>query len=180
LGEFVGFFLRNPFPKNKFFGSYLMSWWNHQDKREVEAVCGAYMLLRKKTLTKLGGFDEEYFMYGEDVDLCARVKKIGLKVFFLGDISIIHFGAKSSNYSPKSILRSGIAGTAALYLFFKKNKTFIYARNYKLMMRFFSFFEYILRKIHLLFLKKGKKFEILKAKAGVYQKIFYWNLTLPK
>ncbi|MBU2595777.1 glycosyltransferase family 2 protein, partial [Patescibacteria group bacterium] len=89
-GEFVGFFLRNPFPQTRIFGSYLMSWWDHKDRRGVEAICGAYMLARKKTMAKLKGLDEEYFMYGEDVDLCARVKKMGLKVYFLGDISITH------------------------------------------------------------------------------------------
>lgn len=175
-GEFVGFFLRNPFPKTHLFGSYLMSWWDHRDRRKVEAICGAYMLGRRKTFIKLKGFDEEYFMYGEDADLCARVKKAGLKVFYLGDISITHFGAKSSNYSPQSILRSGVAGTAALYLFFKKNRSLSYAKNYQLMMRFFSFFEYILRRFYLLFLKKDKNLNRLKAKSEVYRRIIYWHI----
>ncbi|MBU2595420.1 hypothetical protein KJ713_01135, partial [Patescibacteria group bacterium] len=87
---------------------------------------------------------------------------------------------KSSNYSAQSILRSGLAGTAALYLFFKKNKSLSYAKNYKLMMRLFSGLEYIMRRLLLFFQSRNKNFIAFKAKAEVYKKIFYWRLTLIK
>ncbi|MEK6881358.1 MAG: glycosyltransferase family 2 protein, partial [Nanoarchaeota archaeon] len=50
---------------------------------EVDAIVGAFFLTRKSVLEKVGLFDEKFFMYGEDIDLCLRIKKIGLKVMYI-------------------------------------------------------------------------------------------------
>lgn len=62
----------------------------------VDWVSGASMIIRKDLFHKLGGFDENFFMYFEDMDLCWRIKKRGYLVWFLKNYSIIHFGGKSS------------------------------------------------------------------------------------
>ncbi len=62
---------------------------------EVEAVSGAVFLIPRQTLKKVGLFDERYFMYFEDLDYCRRVKKAGLKVFYLPQAEFIHFHGAS-------------------------------------------------------------------------------------
>lgn len=63
---------------------------------EVEAVSGACMLLRSEVFRALGGFDPRYFMYAEDMDLCFRVRKMGLKVYHAPKSVIVHHGGGSS------------------------------------------------------------------------------------
>jgi GT2 family glycosyltransferase len=63
---------------------------------EVEAVTGAAMLISRKTIEKIGLLDERYFMYFEDLDYCRRVRKAGLKVYYLPKAEIIHHHGKSA------------------------------------------------------------------------------------
>lgn len=63
---------------------------------EVEAVSGACMLLRSETFRKIGGFSPNYFMYVEDLDLCAKVRRLGLKVYHVPGATVIHYGGGSS------------------------------------------------------------------------------------
>ena len=65
--------------------------------KEVDWITGAFILARAEALNKIGGFDEGYFMYTEDVDLCYRIKKLGWKIWYLPNWSIIHLGGSSSN-----------------------------------------------------------------------------------
>ena len=77
-------------------------WWRREGPREngepveVEAVSGACMLLRSAVFRSLGGFDPRYFMYAEDMDLCFRVRKMGLKVYHQPKSVIVHHGGGSS------------------------------------------------------------------------------------
>ena len=64
---------------------------------EVEAVAGACMLLRTKTFRDLGGFSPEYFMYAEDMDLCFKIRRAGLKVYYVPGAEIVHHGGASSS-----------------------------------------------------------------------------------
>ena len=64
--------------------------------KEVDWLTGAFLFTRKKTIKEVGGFDEDYFMYTEDVDLCYRVKKKGWKIWYLPKWSIVHIGGASS------------------------------------------------------------------------------------
>jgi len=63
---------------------------------EVDAVTGAAMLISRKTFEKVGLFDERYFMYFEDLDFCRRVKKAGLKVYYLPETKILHYHGQSA------------------------------------------------------------------------------------
>ncbi len=67
------------------------------DPVAVEAVSGAFMLLRADVFREVQGFTPEYFMYGEDMDLCAKVRKLGLEVVFVPGASVIHHGGISSS-----------------------------------------------------------------------------------
>jgi hypothetical protein len=68
-----------------------------EDKiHEVDVVCGAFLMTKRKLLLDMGGFDESFFMYGEDIDLNYRIKKLGYKNFYLGTEAIIHFKGESA------------------------------------------------------------------------------------
>lgn len=69
---------------------------------EVEAVAGACMLLWSKTFRDLGGFSPEYFMYAEDMDLCFKMRRAGLKVCYVPDAEIVHHGGASSSVQGNS------------------------------------------------------------------------------
>jgi GT2 family glycosyltransferase len=63
----------------------------------VNWVSGASLLIRKSLFKRLGGFDEQFFMYMEDMELCFRAKKLGFKTYFFPNVSIVHKGLGSSN-----------------------------------------------------------------------------------
>lgn len=90
------FWMKRAFTKNKEFktGFFL------KDKYEVDWLTGSFLLMRKSVYEAINGFDEDYFLYVEDVDLCKRIEKIGLKRIFLPKINYIHFVGfnKSKNH----------------------------------------------------------------------------------
>lgn len=69
---------------------------------EVDAVAGAFFLARKSVLDQVGLFDEDYFLYGEDLDLCFRVKQAGYKIMYVPDVKIIHHKGISSGLKKHS------------------------------------------------------------------------------
>jgi GT2 family glycosyltransferase len=77
-------------------------WWSKKGPlpgagaREVEAVSGACMLLRSETFLELGGFDPKYFMYAEDMDLCFKIRRSGLKIYHASQARVLHHGGGSS------------------------------------------------------------------------------------
>ncbi|MBI3485808.1 glycosyltransferase family 2 protein [Candidatus Daviesbacteria bacterium] len=68
----------------------------------VDAIVGAFFLTRKKILDEVGFFDEDYFLYAEDIDLCFRIKKAGYKIFYVPDVKIIHMKGVSSGIKSHS------------------------------------------------------------------------------
>ena len=70
----------------------LLRYWRHDRIREVDWVLGAFMLTRRPLMERLKGFDEDYFFYGEDLDLCYRVKEAGWRVVFFPHAEIFHVG----------------------------------------------------------------------------------------
>lgn len=91
-------YLYKLFPKNKFFGRQAMSWWNRDDVREVDAVTGCCMLVRKEAIDDVGMMDESFFMYAEETDWCYRFKKAGWKIMFTPTADIIHLGGQSTRH----------------------------------------------------------------------------------
>jgi N-acetylglucosaminyl-diphospho-decaprenol L-rhamnosyltransferase len=91
LGEALGHAFLGPlFPENRFTRSYTLAGWNRASEREVEWVSGSAMLLRRAALEEVGAFDEGYFMYVEDVDLCTRLRKRGWQVLFSPELEVVH------------------------------------------------------------------------------------------
>ncbi|SHM26972.1 glycosyltransferase family 2 protein [Rhodanobacter sp. OK091] len=72
---------------------------------EAEAVSGAVMLLPRAMFQRLGGFDEDYFLHCEDLDLCRRVRELGYKVLLAGDVRVLHGKGSSSRHRPVFVSR---------------------------------------------------------------------------
>lgn len=89
-------YLDRVFPKTKLFGGYNLTYLPEDKIVEIDSVAGAFMLTRKKVLDQVGLFDEKFFMYGEDIDLCYRIKKQGWKIIYHPGEKIFHHKGISS------------------------------------------------------------------------------------
>lgn len=86
---------------------------------EIACVLGACQIASLELLHKLGGFDEDFFLYGEDQDLCLRVRKCGLEIGVIPDAVIMHHGGKSERGTPPAeVVRKKVR---AEYLFYRKH-----------------------------------------------------------
>ncbi len=87
------------FPKSKTFGKYHLGFLDENKTNEVEILAGAFMLLRKTVLDKIGLLDETFFMYGEDIDLSYRINLGGYKNYYFPESRIIHYKGESTKKS---------------------------------------------------------------------------------
>jgi GT2 family glycosyltransferase len=93
------------FPRSAFFNAYYLG---HKPENEIcraDILTGAFMLLRREALSKAGLFDTSFFMYGEDIDLCWRIRKAGYYNYYLPDVRITHFKGRSALNDEESSLR---------------------------------------------------------------------------
>lgn len=90
------FGLSTLFPKSKTFSRYHLGHLDKNADHEADVLAGAFMMVRKKVLDEAGGFDETFFMYGEDVDLSYRIQKAGYKNYYFSGTTIIHFKGEST------------------------------------------------------------------------------------
>jgi GT2 family glycosyltransferase len=90
------FGLSKLFPKSRKFGKYHLSYLNPDEVHEIDVLAGAFMLLRKSVLDKVGLLDEIFFMYGEDIDLSYRIQKEGYKNYYFPETTIIHYKGEST------------------------------------------------------------------------------------
>lgn len=109
--------LNNAFPTNRIFGRYYMKFLDEHSTEPIEIISGACMCIRKSVLDESGLFDEDFFMYGEDIDLSYRILKTGKKNYYLPS-SIIHYKGESSR---KNTFRYVYVFYEAMYIFFKKH-----------------------------------------------------------
>lgn len=93
------FGLSSLFPKSKRFGKYHCGNLDKNKNHEIEILSGAFMLMRKEALDKVGLLDEDFFMYGEDIDLSYRLIKGGYKNYYFSDTRIIHYKGESTKKS---------------------------------------------------------------------------------
>ena len=93
------------FPRSKRFGRYHLGYLDNDQIHEVDVLAGAFMLLRRKTLAKVGLLDEDYFMYGEDIDLSYRITKGGYKNYYFPETTIIHYKGESTKKGSINYVR---------------------------------------------------------------------------
>ncbi|MCS6840213.1 MAG: glycosyltransferase family 2 protein [Roseiflexus sp.] len=99
-------FLDKLFPKSRFFGRYQMTYWDMNDIRPVDSLMGACLMVRTDVVKRIGLFDEQFFMYSEEIDLCYRLQQEGFKNYYLPTVSATHlWGGSSRRIRHESFLR---------------------------------------------------------------------------
>ncbi len=93
------FGLSRLFPKSKIFGKYHLGYLDKDKTAEIDILSGAFMLMRKSALDKIGLLDETFFMYGEDIDLSYRIILGGYKNYYFPETRIIHYKGESTRKS---------------------------------------------------------------------------------
>lgn len=104
----------------KLFGNNAHYYANHVAQNQngkVDVLVGAFMLIKKDIYDAVGGFDEDYFMYGEDIDLSYKILKAGYQNYFCGETTVIHFKGESTRKDKKYAERF----YGAMQLFYKKH-----------------------------------------------------------
>ncbi len=112
------FGLASLFPHSKLFARYNLTYLPVDATYEVDALGGAFMMLSKSAWNATKGFDEDFFMYGEDIDLCYRAKQAGFKVYYVNTTATIHFKGESTRRSAMNELQ---VFYEAMHVFVKKH-----------------------------------------------------------
>ena len=100
------FGLARIFPKSRLFNQYHLGYLDEQETHEVEVLAGAFMWLRKSVIDEIGGLDEAFFMYGEDIDLSYRIVQAGYKNYYLPSTTIIHYKGESTKKGSLNYVRT--------------------------------------------------------------------------
>lgn len=112
-------FLDRLFPRSRVFSSREMNYWNHADSRDVECLSGACMMVPRALAERLKGFDDALFMYGEDLDLCCRIRRTGRTLHYLASEVVYHHEGAASRKKGRSFAPLWQRG--ANYYFLRKN-----------------------------------------------------------
>ena len=113
------------------YARYPMETWDTGSIREVDTLLGACMLIRRETLSQSSIFDEEYFIYSEEVDLCTRLKKDGWHLYWLPSSVVVHHGAQSTKQVAEEMFLRLYAGKV---LYFRKHRSIFAVFLYKLIL----------------------------------------------
>lgn len=137
--------LQRIFPKSKLFAGYTQGWRDMETTHEVDSIEGAFMIMPYAVGEKVGWWDEDYTFMGEDIQFCYDIKKLGLKVYYVGEVSIMHIGGASSGYkkSAQSVTTANIETKRkvqnwrfeAMKIFYEKN----YADKYPFFIKWIIF-----------------------------------------
>jgi len=122
-------YLRKAFPKWRIWGMRPL-FEAAQMPVPVEAISGACMVGRKQVIERVGGFTTDYFMYSEDMDLCVKITKLGWKIYYIPDASIVHHAGGSSS-SRKESNFSSIMLRESVTRFMELHRGELYARLYR-------------------------------------------------
>jgi GT2 family glycosyltransferase len=109
--------LSRVFPKSRLFGRYNMTYLDPDVETEVDSVVGACMLVRREAMTQAGLLDENFFMYGEDLDWALRIKKFGWQVRYYPGVTVVHVKRAASRRSRQA----QIAFHEAMLYFYRKH-----------------------------------------------------------
>lgn len=110
------------FPGNAVLNSSLYGAWQRDDVRPVDVLAGCYLLVARSAWEALGGFDTRFFMYGEDMDLCLRAKRLGYQPMFTPESEIIHKGEGSQPLRAQKLVRSFTGMCCVVNLHFKRSQ----------------------------------------------------------
>jgi GT2 family glycosyltransferase len=105
------------FPRSPVFGQYNLTYLDPDQVTEVDSVVGAFMMVRREAIRQVGLMDETFFMYGEDLDWCYRIKASGWQVYYNPDVTVLHVKRAASRHSA----RAQVEFWRAMSLFYNKH-----------------------------------------------------------
>jgi len=111
------------FPKSRVMARYNMTYEDPDQAHEVDAVSGAFLMIRRQVVEQIGPLDERFFMYGEELDWCLRAKRAGWSVMYYPEARIVHYKGESTKYNSR---KAAIEFYRAMYLFHRKH----FAKDY--------------------------------------------------
>jgi GT2 family glycosyltransferase len=120
------------FPKSQAVAQYNLTYKDPDETHEVDAVSGAFLMIRRKAVEDVGLLDERFFMYGEELDWCLRAKRAGWAVMYHPRAEIIHYKGESTKYNSR---KAALEFYRAMYLFHKKH----FAKDYSPITNFFIY-----------------------------------------
>jgi GT2 family glycosyltransferase len=126
------------FPKSKIMAKYNLTYLDLDKPQGVDAVSGAFLMIRKKVVDGIGLLDERFFMYGEELDWCLRAKKAGWAVMYYPDAEIVHYKGECSKSNSR---KAAFEFYRSMYLFHKKH----FAENYSPITNFIIYIGILLR-----------------------------------
>jgi len=120
--------LERLFPRSYVFGQYHQGYKDVSQIHEVDCIVGAFFLVRREVIEQIGLLDEEYFMYGEDIDWAYRIRKAGWKIFFNPHVETLHKKKQSgrSNASRDRRIQTEVYFHTYNWLFYRKNYESVY------------------------------------------------------
>lgn len=164
------------FPKSERFGRYHLGFLDKDKTHEIEVLSGAFMLLRKEALDKVGLLDEAFFMYGEDIDLSYRIIKGGYKNYYYPETRIIHYKGESTK---KSSVNYVFVFYNAMIIFAKKHFS---QKNAQLFSIIINFAVYLRAGVAILMRLVNKAFlpvlDIILLYGGIYLIKNYWEFNV--
>ena len=170
------FGLAKLFKKSQRFGKYHLTYLDANEIHSVEVLSGAFMLLRKSVLDKIGLLDEDYFMYGEDIDLSYRITQSGYKNYYFPQTRIIHYKGESTR---KSSINYVFVFYRAMQIFAKKHFSKKNATLFNLLINTAIWFRASLSIAKRLFLKIAVPLlDYVLIYAGVLGIAYYWELAV--
>jgi len=130
------------FPRSRLWRAAALSSGN-EPPVEVDAVSGACLMIKRSVFEAVDMFSTDYFMYSEDIDLCYKVRKAGLKTYYVSKAVVVHHGGGSSSKSKISAF-SSVMMLESRNRFFKKNRSAAYGSLYRLAMFLTSLFRLLI------------------------------------
>jgi GT2 family glycosyltransferase len=114
------------YPKSSFLGRQDNTWKDQNQALDIDWVPGAYSIIRRTVLEEVGYFDEQFFLYYEEVDLCRRIKKAGYLVRYWPDVVVMHMGGASS----KTVKDLAMSRSGAQLELWRMRSGFLYYRKH--------------------------------------------------
>jgi GT2 family glycosyltransferase len=114
------------FAGSRFFGKADRTWANQLEPASVDWVPGAFAIIRREVLESVGYFDERFFLYYEEVDLCRRIKDAGWQVWYWPDLVVVHIGGESS----RRVRRLSMSSSGSQLTLWRMRSALLYYRKH--------------------------------------------------
>lgn len=114
------------FARSRFFGRFDRTWASCDEAADVDWVPGAFSIIRRSVLETVGVFDERFFLYYEEVDLCRRIKAAGYRIRYWPDVVVVHIGGESS----KTMTNLEFSSSGAQLALWRIRSAFLYYRKH--------------------------------------------------